>query len=84
MVYRHDKIRKYYVPISMMLGPLPPLEGADHLSWSASVGRDKPTLPTRLMCDSGRARACGEEQVKNPLAHVVVSPDAIHKHPRPR
>jgi hypothetical protein len=36
------------------------------------------------MCDSSRAGAKGERQVKNPIAQVVVGPVSIRAQPRPR
>jgi hypothetical protein len=59
------KYEKCYVAISTMRGPLPPLAGVDHPSWSARMGRVKPAW-LRLLCDSGRTGAGGEGKRKLP------------------
>jgi hypothetical protein len=66
----------------MMRGRLPPLEGDDHPSWLACVGRVKSDLSscaTPVIPEMG-----GGRHAKTPLAQVVVGPVGIHTHPRPR
>jgi hypothetical protein len=59
-----EEHRNTHAAISARRGPLPPLEGKDHLGWSVCVGRIGLARP-RLLCDSGRAKARGGRQAEN-------------------